>query len=71
MISLKLNIPDTMTQNNESNGMQDPDTGGRRRLGKGEGLEVLEPLDVTQSATISDLVDGMSRTAFGGRRAGG
>lgn len=44
----------------------------RRRLhdGREDGLEPLEPLDVRASQGLPELLRGMSRTAFGGRRLG-
>lgn len=42
----------------------------RRYLEEGKGLEALKPIDITRTSTISDLVEAMSKTAFGGRRVG-
>ncbi|MFX0117518.1 MAG: deoxyhypusine synthase family protein [Candidatus Hodarchaeota archaeon] len=42
----------------------------RRRLGEGEGFEALEPIDITKTTTISELIQAMARTSFGGRRIG-
>ncbi len=44
----------------------------KRRLhdGREDGLEPLEPLDVTAPGGLPDLLRAMSRTAFGGRRLG-
>jgi len=38
--------------------------------GRADGLEPLEPLDLTKVASFSALLRGMSKTAFGGRRLG-
>lgn len=50
--------------------MPNPETGFRKRLGRGEGLDVLNPIDLNKTTTISELVQAMSLTAFGGRRLG-
>jgi deoxyhypusine synthase len=38
--------------------------------GHDDGLEPLEPLDLRATSSVDELVRGMSRTAFGGRRLG-
>jgi deoxyhypusine synthase len=38
--------------------------------GKSDNLEPLQPLDLSRVKTVDDLVRGLSRTSFGGRRAG-
>jgi len=38
--------------------------------GREDGLEPLEPLDLTAIESCSDLVRGMAKTAFGGRQLG-
>jgi len=50
--------------------MLNPETGFRKRLGRGEGLKALNPIDLNKTTTISELVQAMSLTAFGGRRLG-
>ena len=38
--------------------------------GHDDGLEPLEPLDLRSTSSVDELVRGMSKTAFGGRRLG-
>ncbi len=38
--------------------------------GHDDGLEPLEPLDLRSTGSVDELVRGMSKTAFGGRRLG-
>jgi len=50
-----------------------PDPLNQKRIlhdGRDDGLEPLEPLDLSAIQSCSDLVRGMAKTAFGGRRLG-
>ncbi len=42
----------------------------RRKLGKGEDFQKLQPIDVSKTNSVSELLKAMSLTSFGGRRIG-
>ncbi|MFQ5977243.1 MAG: deoxyhypusine synthase family protein [Candidatus Heimdallarchaeota archaeon] len=42
----------------------------KRRLEEGKELEALKAIDIARTNTVSELVDAMAMTAFGGRRVG-